>query len=190
MENKVETFEADDTGAISASSIQVPGIIRDSEGHEWTIPEEDPTSDEFKLYKSPFDIKKDPQFHYQFEHRDKVSLMMAEGFAPCTRKELGIPDFNVGNEYGTSPDGVYRVEDLVCIKIPKIIADRKYAAQDRMCKAAVAATEPQAKDVISHDSPEGESLAKMRSGKGGRKYEMSHQKVRVKPKNPDNEKVA
>ena len=193
-QNADSLFGTDDTGAVNVSKIQVPGVVLDSEGHSWTIPEEDPTGDEYRLYRSPFDIKKDERFHYQFDHEKEVSQQMADGFVPCTRRELGLPDFKGGlNEYGQGEDSIYKVGDLVAMKIPAVLANRRYAALQRVANAAVSATDvknnPAQKVVYDKEQAgiKADALERQKSGKG-RKYEMSHQKVTVRAKNPENER--
>jgi hypothetical protein len=187
-------FSPNPDGSVNVSRIQVPGTVIDSEGHSWAIPEEDPTGDEYKLYRSPFDINKNEQFHYQFDHEKDVSQQMADGFVPCTRRELGLPDFKGGsNEYGQGEDGTYKVGDLVCMKIPKVLADRRYKALQRVANAAVNATDvknhPNGKVIYDSETAgvKADALERQRNGKG-RKYEMSHQKVSVRAKHPENER--
>lgn len=98
-----------DPNEVSADSVAVPGLVRDSAGNTWTIPEEDDTE---LLYKSPFDIKKEPGFYYQFEHKDNVAQMMTEGFKPVTRKEIGLQGFTPIGEYGVNVDSVYQIHEI------------------------------------------------------------------------------
>lgn len=138
-----------DPNELSASTVAVPGLVRDAAGNTWTIPEEDSTE---LLYKSPFDIKKEPGFYYQFEHKDNVAQMMTEGFKPVTRREIGLQGFTPIGEYGVNVDSVYQIHDLVCLKLPTVLNERRLKALQRVCDAAVAQTQP-SKNPIDDGMP-------------------------------------
>lgn len=187
-----------DPNEISADSIGVPGMVRDAAGNTWTIPEEDDTE---LLYKSPFDIKKEPGFYYQFEHKDNVAQMMTEGFKPVTRREIGLQGFTPIGEYGVNVDSVYQIHDLVCLKIPEVLNTRRLRALQRVCDAAVAQTQP-SKDKVDDGSPTiatlrattrtrdaAEAAERMRVAPMAR-YDQKHTVIKVKPRDIDKETVS
>lgn len=186
-----------DPNEVSASTVGVPGLVRDAAGNTWTIPEEDHSE---LLYKSPFDIKKEPGFYYQFEHKDNVPQMMTEGFKPVTRREIGLQGFTPVGEYGVNVDSVYQIHDLVCLKIPSVLNDRRLKALQRVCDAAVAQTQP-SKDKTDDGSPTvatlratsrtkeaAEAAERMRVAPMAR-YDQNHTVIRVKPKDESKETV-
>ena len=63
---------------------------------------------------------------------------------PVTREEVGKGlSYREPSETASPLDTYYTVGgDMVCMKIPKVIADRRYAAAKRLCDEAVATTEP------------------------------------------------
>lgn len=187
-----------DPNEISADTIGVPGLVRDAAGNTWTIPEEDDTE---LLYKSPFDIKKEPGFYYQFEHKDNVAQMMTEGFKPVTRREIGLQGFTPIGEYGVNVDSVYQIHDLVCLKIPAVLNERRLKALQRVCDAAVAQTQP-SKDKVDDGTPTiatlrattrtkdaAEAAERMRVAPMAR-YDQKHTVIKVKPRNIDKETVS
>lgn len=190
--------EKSDPNEVSASTVAVPGLVRDAAGNTWTIPEEDNTE---LLYKSPFDIKKEPGFYYQFEHKDNVPQMMTEGFKPVTRKEIGLQGFTPVGEYGVNVDSVYQIHDLVCLKLPTVLNERRLKALQRVCDAAVAQTQPP-KDKSSDTGPTvatlkatvrtkdaAEAAERMRVAPMAR-YDQKHTVIRVKPKDESKETVS
>jgi hypothetical protein len=190
--------QATDPNELSANEVEVPGLVRDAAGNTWTIPEEDETE---LLYKSPFDIKKEPGFYYQFEHKDNVAQMMTEGFKPVTRKEIGLQGFTPIGEYGVNVDSVYQIHDLVCLKLPTVLNERRLKALGRVCDAAVAQTQPP-KDAVNDNSPTvatlratvrtkdaAEAAERMRVAPMAR-YDQKHTVIRVKPRDVDKETVS
>lgn len=189
---------ADANGEIKVKSVEVAGILRDAAGNTWTIPEEDETE---LLYKSPFDIKKEPNFYYQFEHKDNVAQMMTEGFKPVTRGEIGLKGFTPIGEYGVNVDSVYQIHDLVCLKIPTVLNERRLKALQRVCDAAVAQTQPP-KESASDTGPTVATLkATMRTREAAEaaermrvapmaRYAQNHTVIRVKPRDESKETVS
>lgn len=192
-DNKLST----DENEVAVDRIEVAGIITDAQGHSWTLPEKD--SDIGDLYKSPFSIKGHPEFYYQFETKDNVPQMLADEFVTVTRKELGLDRYKDGStEYGQGTDEVYTVgNDMVCLKIPKVLADRRKKTERDFAKLAVDATKNKKK---SSDEPESggnaraserEALNRMRANQGGqRRTEMQHKVLHVRPKNEETDKVS
>jgi hypothetical protein len=181
-QKSADKVEQSMSGEVLAGSIAVPGTIIDAEGHTWTIPED--TLEEMVLYRSPFYVpNKDPRFHYQFEEESVISQLMTEGFRPVSRKELGLATFGDVAEYGHALDTYYKVGTQVCVKIPQVIADRRFRAAKRLADAAIEATEP--------PPPKNEEQATARAGaqynKGGRKFDLTHEQLHVKPRNEANE---
>lgn len=127
---------------VEASVVEVAGIIKDDQGHEWAIPADN--VDDLDDLGSPGlfgHMKFDPRFHYQTEHQDKVSSKMTEGFVPVTRKEVGLPDL-ITMDYGKPVTDIVHLMDTVLLKIPKVLADRKQARKLRTAQEVVSATEP------------------------------------------------
>lgn len=123
--------------AVIVKSIAVPGIVMDDQGNKWTIPA-DSLDDDIRLYKSDLRIPKpDPRFYYQFEHKDNINAMTHEQFVPVTLKEQGLDRFHVAGDYGVAQDGYFRVGDLVCIKTPKELEQRRRRAEKKMVDESV-----------------------------------------------------
>jgi hypothetical protein len=169
---------------INVKSIEVAGIHIDSEGHEWTIPEKD----NFDVrYRSKFEIPRpDPLMGYQFIRKEELTEMMGEQWVPVTREEIGVAVFKTEkDEYGDPLDRYHVVGTQICIKKPKILIDRQYAAQNRVCAAAVSATEP---------PPPGkdpkEQSARTGAQRGQRRYTLDRRTEKVTPKNVDNEQIS
>lgn len=189
---------SEDENEVSADTISVNGIVRDAAGNTWTIPEEDTAE---LLYKSPFDIKKEPGFYYQFEHKDNVAQMMTEGFKPVTRREIGLQGFTPIGEYGVNVDSVYQIHDLVCLKMPTVLNERRLRALQKVCDAAVAQTQP-SKDKSIDEGPTiatlkatvrtkdaAEAAERMRVAPMAR-YDQKHTVIRVKPRDETKDSVS
>jgi len=187
---------ADANGEVHADTISVNGVVRDAAGNTWTIPEEKESE---LLYKSPFDIKKEPGFYYQFEHKDNVPQMMTEGFKPVTRKEIGLQGFTPVGEYGVNVDSVYQVHDLVCIKIPTVLNERRLKALQKVSDAAVAQTvpsrEPETGPVVAtlkatmRTKEQADAAERMRTSPMAR-YDQKHTVIRVRPNDPTKDQVS
>src|SRR5579864_1032309 len=119
---------------VDASTIEAPGIIRDKwSGKTWTLPSDAMSDLGLATYKSPRDIKKDPNFHYEFHTLEELNEYIAQDFVPVTREELGLSQFVPPGE--PSPlDTYYIIEGHdICMKIPRVLADRRYASQKAVC---------------------------------------------------------
>jgi hypothetical protein len=133
---------------VEASSIEAPGIVEDDYGHKWTIPADTHTDGSLQLYQSRFELpKRDPRFHYEFHPVSEVSHMMTEDFVPVTREELGLKGIEglteqIAKEYGAALTSFHQVDDLVCMKTPVELANRRYRALKEIADAAVNATRP------------------------------------------------
>lgn len=137
--------------AITVKTIETPGVIMDASGQTWTIPA-DSLNDDPRLYKSPFRIPSpEKDFYYQFEREDQLNRMILEGFKPVTLKEQGLNPLFASTEYGAVNDGLFRVDDLVCMKTPKVLEQRRRAAAQKMVDETLAETrrglKPDTKDV-------------------------------------------
>lgn len=140
-------LEVTDDGEVVASRVEVAGIVKDDYGNEWTIPADEMSYDE--LLTDPLKLPhKDPRFHYQFVRRDQIVAKATEHFKPVTRAEVGIQDIvsssSDTNSHESTPldfdsaVGPYHwVHDLLCMKIPQVLADRRYAAAKRFADEAV-----------------------------------------------------
>ena len=71
---------------------------------------------------------------------DELGDAQAQGFVPVTRRETGVT--KVSDPSAPQPMDTYHTigGDQVLVKIPKVLADRRYAAAKRLCDAAVDAT--------------------------------------------------
>lgn len=182
---------------IKVQSIETAGIHVDSEGHTWTIPEKDEVD---VRYKSKFAIPRpDPLMSYQFVRmEDELTEMMGEQWVPVTREEIGVAVFkSEKDELGGPLDRYHVVGKQICIKKPKVLVDRQYAAQKRVCDAAVSATEPpppgKGADIDSKTGrPTGRTMADVRNGaqRGQRRYNLGRKTETVVPKNVNNEQVS
>lgn len=139
----------DMSGFVTASRIEVPGVIVDEyTGKTWPVPT-GTLLDDIKPHHSPYDIKKDPRFTYQAvcvkgPGGNESSDYESQGWVKVTRKEMGYPDnARLPGEPASPLDSYYVINgEQVMMKIPKPYADVRYASQKKLCDAAVAATEP------------------------------------------------
>lgn len=123
-------------------NITVPGVIYDPfSGKTWALPTG--ALEDVVVHNSPYAIKKDPNFHYQAAcfsgpGGDEVSDLEAKDFVKVTRKELGFGErIKQEGDIATPMDNYYTINgEQVMMKIPKIIADRRYAALKKMADAA------------------------------------------------------
>lgn len=134
-------FDPPNDPGVPADVLEAPGIIRDLFSDKiWTLPSDSLSDLGLATYKSPRDIKKDPNFHYEFcrvgGDWDELSEKMAQDFVPVTREELGLKEFKTPGQ--PNPLDSYYVIDGkdICIKIPRPLADLRYAAAKRVCDAA------------------------------------------------------
>jgi len=170
---------------IAVKSIEVAGVLTDSEGHTWTIPEKDNTD---VRYKSKFLIPRpDPLMGYQFVRKEELTEYMGEQWVPVTREEIGVASFQTEkDEYGDPLDRYHVVGTQICIKKPQVLIDREYAAQKRVRMAAIAATEP--------PSPKKDDEKSVRNGaqynRGQRRYTLDRKTETVTPKNAENEQIS
>lgn len=134
--------EASDGFINVGSRLEVPGVIVDPyTGKTWAVPTD--ALETVRIHDSPYDIKKDPQFHYQAHSFGEVADMESQGFVKVTRKEVGREEsIKLSGDVASPLDQYYTINgEQVMMKIPKILADRRYAAQKKLCDAAVAKTE-------------------------------------------------
>ncbi len=141
-EEALDKLEQDMRDGFDCNSIEVPGIMKDDQGHTWAIPAEGLTDRDDLGELNPFGkLNYDPRFHYQMEHQDRVSQKMTEGFVPVTRQEVGVPP-PVELEYGKPISDVLHLMDTVLMKIPRVLADRLQSRKARVAKSVIDATEP------------------------------------------------
>jgi hypothetical protein len=149
---------------VTANRVEVAGIgieldtlTDEFTGKTWTIPTG--KFDEDVFHSSPFDIaNKDPRFHYAAYRVDEVGDMQAQGFVPVTRKETKI-DHITSSDSPQPLDSYHTIgSDMVLMKIPQVLADRRYATQKRLCDLAVKSTNvrPSENDAIKSDGQEHE----------------------------------
>lgn len=136
-------LEPDPDGGIEARFIEAPGIITDTfTGRTWAVPT-DTFDDNIPIHNSPYAVKKDPNFHYEAHTIGEVADMESQGFVKVTNKEMGRLSYKMPGEVATPLDSYYTIGgDQVMLKIPKVLADRRYAQLKKMCDSAVSATEP------------------------------------------------
>lgn len=148
--------------AVIVKSIAVPGIVMDDQGNKWTIPA-DSLDDDIRLYKSDLRVPNpDPRFYYQFEHKDNIGSMGHEQFVPVTLKEQGLDKYHVASDYGVAQDGYFRVGDLVCIKTPKELEQRRRRAEKKMVDESV--KEVGISSKVKADSGDHQTQVELRRG--------------------------
>jgi hypothetical protein len=136
-DEKLDASSVDDPG-VPADVVEAPGIVRDLFSNKtWTLPSDSLSDAGLATYRSPRDFKKDPNFHYQVcRVEDELNEYIGQDFVPVTRKELGMSDF-VHPGQPSPMDDYYVIDGKdVVIKIPREIADRRYAAMKRLADAA------------------------------------------------------
>lgn len=156
-----------DTEPIQVQSVEAPGIgireVRDPYSDKvWTIPVGQLADADLVSYRSPRDFKKDPNFYYECISLTELSSYMAQGFVPVTRAELGMPNAQrIGN--AVPEDSYYVIDNSdVAIKIPRILGERRHAANKRYCDAPIKnirandMRDPQTGERISPDKSRGE----------------------------------
>ena len=170
---------------IKVRSIEVAGILMDSSGHTWTIPEKDETD---VRYKSMFTIPRpDPLMSYQFIRKEELTEMMGEQWVPVTRAEIGIAEFkSEQDEYGDPLDRYHVIGTQICVKKPKVLVQRQYAAQERICKAAVSATEPPPPGKAPEEQKARDNAA---YPKAPRRYNLDRRTITVDARRPENEQI-
>jgi hypothetical protein len=169
---------------INVMSVEVAGVYVDSRGNKWTVPEKEEVD---IRYKSKFTIPRpDPLMSYQFIRKEELTEMMGEQWVPVTREEIGVANFRTEkDEYGDPLDRYHVIGTQICVKKPKVLVDRQYAAQKRVCDAAVSATEP---PPTSKDPKE--QAARNGAQRGQRRYNLGRKTETVVPKNPESEQLS
>jgi hypothetical protein len=170
---------------VKVMSIETAGVLVDSTGHTWTIPEKDETD---VRYKSQFTIPRpDPLMMYQFIRKDdELTEYMGNQWVPVTREEIGVATFkSEGDEYGSPLDKYHVIGTQICVKKPKVLVEREYKALKRVCDAAVSATEPPPPKKGEEDVRNGAQY-----NRGQRRYTLDRREEKVSPKNAENEQVS
>ncbi len=171
---------------IKVKSIETAGVLVDSEGHTWTIPEKEEVD---VRYKSKFVIPRpDPLMAYKFIRKEELTEMMGEQWVAVRREEIGVATFKTEkDEYSDPLDSYHVIGTMICVKKPKVLVDRQYAAQKRVCDAAVSATEPIA--PLTKDEKEANARNGAQYPRGQRRYNLGRKTETVTPNNPDNEQL-
>lgn len=138
---QTERNDAQAAQGLDASFVEAPGVVRDLYSDKvWTLPTESFADAGLAIYKSPRDINKDPNFHYEFcryGEYGELDEKMAQDFVPVTRKELGLSEFVMPGE-ANPMDSYYTIDGKdICIKIPRQLADLRYANNKAFCDAAL-----------------------------------------------------
>lgn len=150
-EKDIAQYKADAKGFVEIESLEAGGIlIKDGEGHEWSVPAESTEDYDFgtEPLKCPVPGKTWPEalpgFHVEFCKPEQVADWRNKQFVCVTRAELGIEELpgGLGRDFGTFDTSIYRVGDAVAMKIPQIIADRRYAAKRRAAQVVSQAAGP------------------------------------------------
>lgn len=144
---------------VSAETIEVAGVVRDKQGHEWAIPADD-TVDDWDEYSFLGKLNFDKAFHYQLVAENKVDQHALKGFVPVTREEVGLPP-TVSTDLGKPVTTIVHYMDAVLMKIPKILADRAQARKARTAKTIVDATEP-TQEMLARAKAKGQRATTMR----------------------------
>ena len=140
---KTDFDEQDDPiDGVQVDTIQAPGIVKDRFSDKtWTLPTGTFADLGLTTYKSARQIKKDPDFHYEFVRFNgnypELDEYLSNDFVPVTREELGMPAYVNPSGQPTPLDSYYRVEDQICVKIPRQLADLRYASNKSVCDAAL-----------------------------------------------------
>jgi hypothetical protein len=145
---------------VAGIGIELDTLTDEFTGKTWVIP--NGKFDDNVFHSSPFDVpNKDPRFHYAFYRGagpyEEVGDMEAQGFVKVTRKEIGIEKTVLDGDMSTRYDSYYTIGGgdgvSVLMKIPQVLADRRYATQKRLCDNAVEATKVRApeSDVVEVD---------------------------------------
>ena len=122
-------------GELEIDEVAVAGIVKDKYGNEWTIPTDEMSSDE--IYNNPLQLPKtDPAFFYEFVRADQVQGKATEGFVLVEREEVGVLTPVTNADIGLGEGSHHQVHDLHLMKIPKVLADRRYRAMARVVKEA------------------------------------------------------
>jgi hypothetical protein len=130
-------------GGVPAGVVEAPGIIRDAfSGKTWTLPTGAMADLGLATYKSPRDIKKDPNFHYEFcrvgGNYPELDEKLSQDFVPVTREELGMAPYVNPTGQPSPLDSYYIIDGQdICVKIPRQLADLRYAANKSVCDAAL-----------------------------------------------------
>lgn len=134
--------EQDDPG-VQADVVEAPGIVRDKfSGKVWTLPTGAMADLGLATYRSPRDIKKDPNFHYEFcrvgGNYPELDEKLSQDFVPVTREELGMAAYVNPSGQPSPLDSYYIIDGQdICVKIPRQLADLRYAANKYLCDNAV-----------------------------------------------------
>jgi hypothetical protein len=138
-----EAEEPDEGEGVQASRVEVPGLIIDEySGKTWAVPT-GAFDDNMQMHSSPYDIPKDPNFHYEAHTLDQAPDMESQGFVKVTRREVGKELYRMPGELSSPLDTYYVISgNQVMMKIPKVYADRRYASLKKVCDFAVQATQP------------------------------------------------
>lgn len=141
----VEGIKVTDNGhSIETESLEVSGIIIDSEGNQWVVPDGNVEDWKDLDTKSGLtQIKKDPRFHYQTININDVDEYLTNGWVLVTRKEAGLPELQIQKEgYGLPLGNYVRYMDTVYVKKPTALVKRDRMILDEPAKAAMADLDP------------------------------------------------
>jgi hypothetical protein len=128
-------MEIDANGDLKINEVAAAGVIKDKYGNEWAIPTDELSSDE--LFTNPLKLpKQDPLFFYEFVRADQVQGKATEGFVLVEREEVGVETPVTNADIGLGEGSHHQVHDLHLMKIPRVLADRRYRAMARVCKEA------------------------------------------------------
>jgi hypothetical protein len=150
--DEVESAKTAPDPGIDVQTIEAPGFIIDTfTGKKWAVPTGE-FDDQIKVHDSPYDIKKDPMFHYEAHTVNEVADMESQGFVKVTNREVGRETMLLPGEQPAQLSSYYTIGgDQVMMKIPKVLADRRYARLKQMCDIAVSATEPPPAETDGRD---------------------------------------
>jgi len=145
LEDSLKQMLAEDDG-VEATSVEVGGVkvttntVTDVMGKVWAVPADDENIDLREFRNLLEHYGKDPNFHYQYVHKERLKEFLSTGFGMVDRREAGIPNpIDDGHDpLNTSTDTSYQVGDLVLCKIPKVIADRRMKIKDMRADEAKA----------------------------------------------------
>lgn len=145
-ENEVLSDKKD--GGLRVTRLLVGGVeidvLEDKLGNVWNVPadgQEDHASALNGTLMDKIIPHFDPAFHYELHHRNKVPDKLLDGFVIVSKAEVKFPT-DLVMEYGKPVSSQLAIEDAVLMKIPKVIADRRYSAKDRAVQEALREVKP------------------------------------------------
>ena len=128
---------------IEAERLEVAGVLVDEySGKQWAVPMDNCDDRSDRVQPNPMAMPKnreDPRFHYQWIRSNQWNEYQAVGAVRVTMKEFGsdIGAQLMNEEYGTPTTSYVEYEGAFLIKMPRHVAERRWAEQDADAKLAM-----------------------------------------------------